>query len=48
MSLRDWLDAVKDLFGKPNPPPEPDSEKPRTVQHPWGPQKEPPVWPEKK
>lgn len=51
MSLREWLrewrDAAKDLFAKPKPETKPDREKRRTVRHPWGPQKEPPVWPDK-
>jgi hypothetical protein len=54
VSLREWWLDLKDLFAKPAkpappaPPAEPESEKPRTVRHPWGPQKESPKWPQKK
>jgi hypothetical protein len=50
MSLRDWWEELKDLFGKPKSPPnpEPKPDEPRTVRHPWGPQKESPVWSQKK
>ena len=46
MSLRDWWDAVKDLFDD-KPKPEPEKRRP-DPPHSWPTDKPLPPWPEKK
>jgi hypothetical protein len=45
MSIHDWWDAVKELFGKPDQPEQP--QRPFLPPHSWPADKAPPTWPKK-